>query len=268
MVSVVMITYGHEQFITQAIEGVLLQKCNFEIELIIANDCSPDRTDEIVKQLIQNHSTLNFIKYTKHFENKGMMANFVWSLNQSKGKYIALCEGDDYWNDPLKLQKQINFLEQNKEFSMCFHSVVINNSNLNYSYHFSIPKKSILELNDLILKHYIPTCSLVFRNDCLPENFPKWFELSIVGDIPLEILLAINGNAKYFDLDMAVYRKHDLGITSNIDHQFQSRWGFVKLYKNLFLYFRGRYFHFFIFMILKNIFGMFKSLLNRVFKKI
>ncbi len=264
-VSVVMITYGHEKFIAEAINGVLMQECEFDVELIISNDCSPDNTDLVVKKIIEEHPNRNWIKYVKHKTNLGMMPNFIWALEQTKGKYIALCEGDDYWTDPLKLQKQVDFLDANLDFSMCFHSVMITNSNLKYSYHFNIPKESTLTIGDLILKHYIPTCSLVFRKNYLPIVFPNWFQFSIVGDIPLEIMLAYNGKVKYIENEMATYRKHAQGITSNNVHQYQSRWGLVILYKNLFFYFKGKYFHLFLFMVLKNIFGMFKFLLQRFF---
>ncbi|MDO9260985.1 MAG: glycosyltransferase, partial [Flavobacteriaceae bacterium] len=108
-VSVCMITYNHENYIQQAIEGVLMQTCNFEVELIIANDCATDKTDEVIQEIIKNHPNSSWIKYTNHSQNKGMMPNFIWAMQQCKGKYIALCEGDDYWTDPLKLQKQVEF---------------------------------------------------------------------------------------------------------------------------------------------------------------
>jgi glycosyltransferase involved in cell wall biosynthesis len=117
-VSVIMITYKHEQFIAKAIEGVLMQKCDFEVELIIADDCSPDKTEEKVFQIIKNHPKNSWIKYTKHKTNKGMISNFNWALNQCKGKYIAMCEGDDYWTDPLKLQKQVDFLEKTRNIQL------------------------------------------------------------------------------------------------------------------------------------------------------
>lgn len=120
-VSVIMITYGHEKYIEEAIESVLMQECDFEVELIVANDCSPDGTDFVVNNIIQNHSKSSWIKYTKHPQNKGMIPNFTWAVKQCKGKYIAICEGDDYWTDPLKLQKQIDFLEANLEFTFCVH---------------------------------------------------------------------------------------------------------------------------------------------------
>ena len=109
LVSVAMPNYGQDQFISQAILGVLSQKAEFEIELIVANDCSPDNTEAIVQEIIQNHPNGSWIKYTRHAENKGAIPNFAWSISQAKGKYIAICEGDDYWTDPFKIQKQIDF---------------------------------------------------------------------------------------------------------------------------------------------------------------
>lgn len=116
MVSVIMVTYGHEKYIEEAINGVFMQKTNFPVELIIANDCSPDQTDEVVKKLLHNSPKHITVRYTKHVVNKGMNANFIWATKQVKGKYIALCEGDDYWTDPLKLQKQVDFLETYEDY--------------------------------------------------------------------------------------------------------------------------------------------------------
>ena len=109
LLSVIMITYGHENFIEQAIKGVLIQECNFDFELIIANDCSPDNTDIIIKDIIANDPRAGKIKYVRHNNNIGMMPNFIYALQSAKGKYIALCEGDDYWTLPSKLQKQVDF---------------------------------------------------------------------------------------------------------------------------------------------------------------
>ncbi|HAT80174.1 MAG TPA: hypothetical protein DCS17_01820, partial [Flavobacterium sp.] len=121
-VSVCMITYLHENFIEQAINGVLMQKGNFEIELIIANDNSPDETNIIVQNCIVNHPNGSWIKYTHHKTNLGMMPNFVWALQQCKGKYIAICEGDDFWTDSFKLQKQIDVLVNYPNLAGCFHN--------------------------------------------------------------------------------------------------------------------------------------------------
>lgn len=122
-VSVCMITYGHEKFIRQAIEGVLMQECNFDYELVIANDCSPDATDEIVKDILQTHPNANKVRYFSHTENLGMMPNFLFAMAQCKGEYVAMCEGDDYWITKDKLQKQADILEANPTIGLVYTDV-------------------------------------------------------------------------------------------------------------------------------------------------
>ena len=259
LVSVVMITYCHDKFIGKAIESILNQKLDYELELIIADDSSPDKTESIVTGIMESHEKSSVIKYFRHNVNKGMMSNFAWALSQAKGSYIAICEGDDYWTDNEKLNKQVSFLARNIAFSFCFHSVKVTGSSKDYEYHFRIPRKSVLYIYDIIFRHYIPTCSIVFRKEFLPETFPSWFENSIVGDIPLEIILASKGPVKYIDQSMAVYRKHANGITFNRLHQQESKKGFINLYKNLRKYFKGQYWIYFNFMILKNFIGLIKD---------
>ena len=110
-VSVCMITYGHEAFIEEAIKGVLMQETEFEFELIISNDCSLDATDSIIKKIIDTHPKGAIINYTSHEKNIGMMPNFIYALQRCRGKYVAVCEGDDYWTAPLKLHRQVAILE-------------------------------------------------------------------------------------------------------------------------------------------------------------
>ena len=117
LVSVFMITYNHEKFIAQAIEGVLMQKTNFPFELIIGEDCSTDRTREIVVDYAQRFPEI--IKPILHEKNVGMKSNMNTCMQACSGKYTAICEGDDYWIDSLKLQKQVGFLEAHSDFSMC-----------------------------------------------------------------------------------------------------------------------------------------------------
>ncbi len=122
LVSICMITYGHENYIREAIEGVLMQQCNFDLELIIANDFSPDNTDDIIQRIINDDPRASIIKYIKHDKNIGMMPNFVYALQQCKGKYIALCEGDDYWIDEYKLKKQVDILDADMSLVACYHN--------------------------------------------------------------------------------------------------------------------------------------------------
>lgn len=119
LVSIVTITYNHEPYIRKCIEGVLMQKVNFPIEFIIAEDCSTDGTLAICKEYAAKYPKL--IKLITSENNVGAIANERRAMKAAKGKYIAFCEGDDYWTEPLKLQKQVDFLERNPEYSVTFH---------------------------------------------------------------------------------------------------------------------------------------------------
>jgi len=208
-----MITYGHEQFIEEAINGVLMQECDFEIELILANDCSPDKTDEVVQLILQNHPKASVIKYIKHENNIGMMPNFIFALQQCKSDYIALCEGDDYWTDPLKLQKQVDFLEANTDFVLCFHLVDIlkPDGTIVNDFITKVPKNYEVIETLARLGNYIHTPSVVFRN--IIKEFPFEFKLSPIGDFFLYMLLAEHGKVKYIEDVTAVYR-YGVGIHS------------------------------------------------------
>jgi glucosyltransferase len=111
-----MITYNHEPYIKQAIESVLMQRCNFPIELVIGEDCSKDETNRICEEYAKDNPIINLLT---SLSNLGMMPNLIRTLDACNGKYIAMLEGDDYWIDPLKLQKQVDFLEANEEYGLC-----------------------------------------------------------------------------------------------------------------------------------------------------
>lgn len=211
LVSVVMITYGHEKYIQKAIESILVQQCNFEIELIISNDCSPDNTNKVVEGIIKNHSKSNFIKYHNHTKNLGIMPNFIWSLQQAKSKYIAICEGDDYWNDSLKLQKQVDYMEENADCSLCFHpSIHLNDANHEHFFihkPVNIPLDHKFVMKDAILGggSFITTNSMFFHQEHI-NILPDWFLKAPIGDLPLMLLLAAKGKMGYIDEVMSTYR--------------------------------------------------------------
>lgn len=228
-VSVCMITYGHEKFIEEAINSVLMQEADFEIELIISNDASPDGTDEIVKTVIQNHPRGNWIKYIKHESNLGMMPNSIFALKACKGEFIAGCEGDDYWTDPLKLQKQVDFLEKNPQFSLCFHNALLKNGE-NETKMLGQLDKQEFDTNDILTQWFIPSASIVFRN--YPDFiFPDWYVNCQSGDIPLLLLLSLKGNLKYIDETMSVYRLHPGGI-SNQHKDYSKVIGMIYIYQS------------------------------------
>jgi glycosyltransferase involved in cell wall biosynthesis len=217
-VSVIMITYGHEAFISQAIEGVLLQKCNFKIELIIANDCSKDNTDLVVKRIIAEQPNVNWIKYTCHTENKGMMANFIWALQQAQGKYVAICEGDDYWTDPCKLQKQFDFLESNPNYLLCAHRIGEQNGSKFYSIENNKIEYTFSDFSISGSCNGIYTCSMIFRN--IPNILDIWMLDWVLrldgGDHLILLLSTMNGHkVKLLNDQMGVYRIHDGGVWSS-----------------------------------------------------
>ena len=208
IVSVCMITYNHEKFINEAIEGVLMQKTNFPIELIISEDCSTDNTRKIVLEYADKYP--NIIRPLLPEKNLGMMNNFIVTMQTAIGKYIALCEGDDYWTDPYKLQKQVDFLEANKEFSMCFHPVKVLSIKTNDENLYSHLSNREYSGNEVLEKWTIPTCSVVFRNTGRIE-FPE--QPLIFGDIFLFLLLNEIGKLYCIDLYGATYRRHSEGIS-------------------------------------------------------
>lgn len=209
VVSVCMITYNHEKYISEAIKGVLMQKTNFSIEFIISEDCSTDNTRKIVVEYANKYPEK--IRPILPEKNLGMMKNFFETMQAASGKYIAICEGDDYWIDPLKLQKQVDFLEENPDCSICFHAskhVQAKNPEKYYIYHpTNMPMDNKYEIKHAILGGggFMATNSMVFLQKYILKR-PEWIEHAPVGDIPLMLLLATNGKIGYIDDVMSVYR--------------------------------------------------------------
>lgn len=228
LVSVVMITYGHEKYIRQAIEGVLMQEGDFDLELIVANDCSPDATDAVVHTILKEHPRASCVRYFKHEENKGMMANFVFALQQATGKYIALCDGDDYWTDPYKLQKQVQFLEENEEYVI--HSgkaqMLVQNE---LSEVIGNPLlKSTYVLSDFFTKNNLISCTTMFKNKKIKY---ECFENLIFGDWILSVLLLSNkkGNLAYVSDEIyAVYRVQEGGVMQTLTNHYDNQLAHLK----------------------------------------
>lgn len=214
-----MITYGHGEYIAVAIEGVLMQKTNFQIELIIANDHSPDNTDSIVKKYIANSRDRDLIRYFNHEKNLGSMSNFIFAVIQTKGKYIAVCEGDDYWTDPLKLQKQVDFLEKNNKYSMvCHDAIVINEINNSSKLYFNSSKrKQVCTTKDTLNIQFCPTGSILGTR----IGFLQLVESNILvnaqaADQLLVQMLSLNGLLyRMYDV-MSVYRKTASGASEGL----------------------------------------------------
>ncbi|MEO8235847.1 MAG: glycosyltransferase [Flavobacterium sp.] len=215
--SVCMITYNHEQYITKAIEGVLMQETNFEYELVISNDNSPDKTDAIIQEIIAKHPKSNIIRYIKREKNLGMLNNSQETLKACEGEFIAICEGDDYWTDATKLQKQVDFLSENKEYAISFHKVQLHepdgsiiDDNITH-----LPKDYKTIENLAQSGNFMHTPSIMFRN--VTFNYPIQYEITPAGDFFKQMLIAEHGKIHYIDEVMAVYR-NGVGVWSTKDY--------------------------------------------------
>jgi len=216
-VSVFLICYDHEKYIAKAIESIVTQKVNFDFELVIGEDFSKDNTRGVCEQYAALYPAI--IKLLPSDKNYGPMGNTIRTLYACTGEYIAMCEGDDYWTDPHKLQKQANFLDANLDYSMCFSDTEIVDEmgwNLPDEKYFPKIQKDTITIEDIILSDVslIPTATLFFRN-LLPNPFPDFYYHTFSGDLFLHLLLAEKGKAKYFDYKTAAYRNHSGGLTKS-----------------------------------------------------
>jgi glycosyltransferase involved in cell wall biosynthesis len=210
LVSVCMITYNHEEYIAQAIEGVMMQRTTFPIELVIGEDCSTDRTRKICLEYQEKYPDV--IRLLLPEKNLGMQQNSIITLRSCIGKYIALCEGDDYWIDPNKLQKQVDFLEANLDFSICFHPVMIWKEGEIIDDYITREVPDTTTILDLAEGNYIHTPSVVFRKN--QRVFDEFKTInSPVGDFVLHMLNAKYGKIKKIRDVMGVYR-YGVGIWS------------------------------------------------------
>lgn len=231
MVSVIMITYGHGEFIEEAMNSVLMQKCDFKFELIIANDCSPDSTDSVVKKALKNHNNDTSVKYSRLEKNVGMMTNLICSLKNAKGKFIAICDGDDYWTDPFKLQKQVDFLEENTRFSFCCHRYQIYSENdkqfdtktypLIFNPYDHKLKGVVIDKSVYHSNWITQPLTVVFRKNLILEFDLGQFKY--FRDVHLFYLLLIKGKGFCHEWVAGVYRKNEGGVYSGSNNQDKSK---------------------------------------------
>lgn len=212
-VSICCITYNHEKYIGEAIDGFLMQRTTFPFEIIIGEDYSTDSTLKIIYEYKSKYP--NLIQVLKNDINIGMQKNFTKTFNACVGTYIALCEGDDFWTDPNKLQKQISFLEENSQFAICCHKSEKYNQDHKafFGYYPNINHEKEFSLYDLFRANIANTCTFVYRNYHL--ELPLFFENLQVGDWPLHMIHAQHGKIKYIPESLAAYRVHTGGVWSS-----------------------------------------------------
>lgn len=219
LVSVCCITYNHESFISDAIEGFLMQDTDFPFEIIIHDDASTDKTAAILKKYADQYpKIIKPIFQEGNQYSKGVrriLATFILPI--AKGKYIALCEGDDYWTDPLKLQKQGQFLEDNADYSLCFHRAIKVDKEKKELIGFWPEGNKIKQrtnLSDILERNYISTQTVLYRNRLFTiDEYLKVGSGLCFGEWPLHVLNAMKGDIFFFEEAMSVYRVTHTGAS-------------------------------------------------------
>ena len=215
MVSILCITYNHEKFISDTLVGFILQQTTFPIEVLIHDDASTDKTPEILRSYERIHPDLITVIYQQENKWSQGIDPTIFLYKMARGKYIAWCEGDDYWTDPLKLQKQVAFLESHPECILCHHKVTYHHEDSDeQDYQFpKIEGNQIFTKFDFYKNSSIKTCSVLFKN-ILSKEYYEYSHGFNAGDTPLWYYLLQFGDFGFLDESMAVYRLHKNGIWS------------------------------------------------------
>jgi glycosyltransferase involved in cell wall biosynthesis len=252
LVSIIILAYNHEYYIKKCLDSVLEQKTNFEYEILLGEDESSDDTRSICIEYAEKfndkiklflHSRENVIK--KKGKPTGRF-NFLYSLNKAKGKYIAICEGDDYWTDSLKLQKQVDFLEENKDFVYCSTNLEVLNQNT-HTFSKTDAEKLISNktVHDSDLEGFLDpyiwyTCTILFRHSTRIKNsIGKIYKFKHFKDIFLLSILLEEGKCRFVNESSSVYRVHEDGLWSMISN-YRKTYDNNQTFKSMAYYHHGK----------------------------
>ena len=211
--TVVTTTYNQEKYIEKCIDSIVKQKTNFRFKLVISDDNSTDNTRSIIEKYQKEYPDI--IKPIYREKNLGPMNNFIETLNSIHTKYVALCDGDDFWTDSSKLQRQVDFLDNNKDFTICFHKVKIFFEDGSQEPVLHPQKiKSNLTLSDLCQENFMTANTVVYRwiyrkKNSFISDFPKNI---VPGDYYVHLMHAARGKIHYINRQMSCYRRNSQGM--------------------------------------------------------
>lgn len=243
-VSILCITFNQSEFIEQTLDSFLSQVTDFPYEIIIHDDCSTDGTTAIVERYAKKHPEK--IRLYLENENQYSKHNFEFIKDMyinAKGEYIATCEGDDYWTDENKLQKQIDFMDSNSDYAICFHTTrVVYEKSKQKSYEYpDVKDEKWYTLEQLFTINYIPTASAVYRK----QNYANFISDMMPGDWYTHLFHAQFGKIKFLDEEMSVYRKHEGSVFYDYDKERDRIWikhglDYAKFYKELLTIYKSK----------------------------
>ncbi len=258
LVSICCVTYNHEKFIRQCLDGFVMQKTNFKYEVLVHDDASTDATAKIVEDYQNKYPQLFRCVYQKEnqFYKQNTLVDILFKM--SKGKYIAMCEGDDYWIDPYKLQKQVDVLEKNQNISLVYSNAKIDSDEkgdyINDPLFFSgdYPKDPIKKQAFFLNNNYaILTLSVMFRSEFFGVEDKIAMKKFATGDLPIYIILSSKGDFYYINEEMVVYNDHGGGISKTFNKIKRNLINYSNMYlllpyiqkenKKMFNYFQHRY---------------------------
>jgi glycosyltransferase involved in cell wall biosynthesis len=226
-VSVCLITYRHERYIEQAVRSVLEQKTSFPLEIVVGEDVSPDRTRDVLQKIDRDFP--GRLTLLLRDSNLGMQANFIATYAKCRGELIAMLEGDDYWTDPHKLQRQVDALDQHPDWTGCFHQAeYVDPAGRPLGKRHPFAYREPVTFDDLCRTNWVPTCSLIVRKSAVPQ-IPEWFRELPIGDWALCLLAAMSGPLGMVPEALACYRVHPGGVWTSQSHKVRVK-GLLRAY--------------------------------------
>lgn len=214
MVSVQVLVFNHEPYLRDCLNGIVKQRTNFRFEAIVHDDCSTDNSVKIIQEFAAKYPSIvkPILEDENQFSKGGNKLTKIM-FNACKGKYIAMCEGDDYWTDYTKLQRQFEFLEENKEYVAATENSIILYTESGLQDLFSTNKEKDININELIIKRQFPTASVFVRNNIFGDDY---YSLKFHNDTTCWCYIATKGKIKYFPIISSVYRRGP-GVTEKIE---------------------------------------------------
>lgn len=218
LLSIAVITFNQKKYIRKCLDSILMQKTNFSFEILVNDDASTDGTADILREYEAKHPELFKCLYqteNQYSKKKGILKNFIFPRITTK--YVAICEGDDYWTDPLKLQKQVDFMESHPDFSICFHPVTVKYEDKSqpdsiFPSEKMLRGKKILDLNDLLRGNFIQTNSVMYHWRFHKESLDLIPDGILPMDWYIHLLHAQIGKIGFLSDVMSVYRRNQGGI--------------------------------------------------------